>query len=328
MRTTTGVLLAAIVVIAGCGDDGDTSAAEAGSTTVASTEVTTTTTSPEMSTTTEPAPADEGGGTAVDLPVELEVIEDVPYTSERSLDIYAPVDGSDLPVIVYFHGGLPAEGQRAADAARLRSIAEQGIVVYAPDWRSIGPAGGSQDSVCAIAYAETTADDHRGDGEAITLSGYSTGGFTALVHGLLGSETPLAVTDCLVDPVVHPALAVAAGGVPVFAAEWARDGRLPSPAWTALGPEELDRFDPYLLIGTNPDVTVALAVGDDDQGGVGAPPGGWPITDSVVDFHDRLVAAGYDATLTTFPGGHDFAAGSEQEQTFVDMIVDVATASG
>ncbi len=320
VRLALVVITALALIAASCGDDGEGDA----------TTTTTTGSLPgETTTSTEPAPVttEDVGELTVELPVEVEMVGDVGYTSERMLDVYAPAEGTGWPVVVYFHGGPPAPGRRADAAERLQALAAQGLVVYAPDWRSNGPAGGSQDSVCAIAYAEATATDHGGDADAVTVSGYSTGGFTALVHGLLGPDAPLAVTDCEVDPDVTLADGIALGGTPVFAAEWARDGGLPLPTWTSLTPEELDLFDPYLLLGRNPDAIVAIAVGDDDRGGPAAPPGGWPITDANLDFHRRLIDADYDATLATFAGGHVIEAGSEQEATFVDMIVDVATAT-
>jgi pimeloyl-ACP methyl ester carboxylesterase len=330
IRLALAVIAALAVMAASCADDGDGDGdgdATARTTTTEQPTTTTTTGSPLDETTTTTEPATTTTDDVIELPVEVELVGDVAYTSERTLDVYAPAEGSGWPVVVYFHGGPPAPGRRTDAAARLQTLAAQGLVVYAPDWRSNGPAGGSQDSVCAIAYAEATAADHGGDAEAVTMSGYSTGGFTALVHGMLGPDAPLEVTDCEVDPNVTLPDAIAVGGTPVFAAEWARDGRLPLPAWTSLTPDELDLFDPYLLLGRNPDAIVAVAVGDDDQGGPAAPPGGWPITEANLDYHQRLIDTDYDTTLTTFPGGHVIEAGSEQEAAFVEMIVDVATAT-
>ena len=261
---------------------------------------------------------------AIALPVAVETTTDVAYTSERSLDIYAPEEGSGWPVVVYFHGGPPVPGARD-DPATLSAIAEQGVVVYAPDWSSSGPAGGSQDSICAVAYAEATAADHGGDADAVTLAGYSTGGYTALIHGFVGDDPPLPVTDCVVDPAVSAPSAVAVGGTPIFAAEWAREGRLPFPAWTELTPEQLDRFDPELVLGRNPTMTVALFVADDDQGGPAAPPGGWPITEVNREYQQMLIDAGYDADLTIVPGVHVLTP--EGSATFRDLIVETATAT-
>jgi hypothetical protein len=36
-----------------------------------------------------------------------------------------------------------------------------------------------------------------------------------------------------------------------------------------------------------------------------APPGGFPITAANVEYHQTLIDAGYDATLTILPGGHE-----------------------
>lgn len=320
------VVVAALALVAvSCGDDSAGDAAV--TTTTAEQPIITTTTGVADETTTTVESVPETTLDAGEAPFDIEMAGNVAYTSERMLDVYAPTEGSDWPVVVYFHGGAAAPGRRTDAAARLQALAEQGLVVYAPDWRANGPAGGSQDSVCAIAYAEATAADHGGDAEALTVSGYSTGGFTALVHGMLGPDAPLEVTDCEVDPNVTLPDAIAVGGTPVFAAEWAREGRLPLPAWTSLTPDELDLFDPYLLLGRNPDAVVALAVGDNDQGGPAAPPGGWPITEANLDYHQRLIDTGYATALTTFPGGHVIEDGSEQEAAFIEMIADVAVAT-
>lgn len=289
--------MATTLLIAACGSDGEESSSD------------------QANTSTSESPA-------VEVPRELEVTTDVGYTSERDLDIYAPAEGSDWPVVVYFHGGVPAPGARTEPEA-LSAIAEQGVVVYAPDWRSLGPAGGSEDSVCAIAYAQATAAEHGGDPDAMTLAGYSTGGFTALVHGFVGADPPLPVSDCAVEPVMDPPSAVAVGGTPLFASQWAREGRLPVPPWTQLTPEQLDAFDPELLLGENPDMVVNLFVAEDDQGGPAAPPGGWPITEVNREYHPQLQAAGYSSELVVVPGGHDLD--EEARTAFTKFIVDTAT---
>ncbi len=185
-----------------------------------------------------------------------------------------------------------------------------------PVWRSV--------RFLWSAAAATTAADHGGDADAMTLSGYSTGGYTALIHGYMGDDPPLPVTDCRVDPVMSPPAAVAVGGTPLFAAEWARDGKLPIPAWTELTPEQLDRVDPELLVGESPTMIVNLFVGDDDQGGPVAPPGERPITDVNRDYQPKLVDAGYTADLTVVPGGQLLSP--EGWEAFRTMSVETAGA--
>ena len=256
------------------------------------------------------------------LPLAVEVTQDVPYTSQEVLDVYAPAEGSGWPVVVHFHGGGMSP---EAFAPFAQAIAEQGVVVAVPSWRSLGPAGGSEDTVCATAFVTERAADYGGDAESITLSGYSTGGFTAVVHALIGDDPPLPVTDCEVDPTIEPPQAVVGGGAPLFAAEWARAGLFDAnPQWNALTPEQIDAFDPYLALGRNPELEVRLVVGEDDVGG--QPNVMLPIAESNRDYHAALVEAGYDAELTEVAGGHlePITPGTESWDAYVTTVVETA----
>lgn len=266
--------------------------------------------------------------TSVSLPVDVEVTEDVPYTSEKNLDVYAPAEGSDWPVVVYYHGGDPSNSpdRNKLNAPQAQAIAEQGVVVYLPRWSSNGPSGGSQDSVCAAAFAVDDAENHGGDPENLTLAGYSTGGFSAVIHGFVADDPPLPVTDCLVDPKVDLPRAVAAGGGPYFVVDAARQGLLPQPEWQGLTPAQLDALDPYLAIesGKNPELQIVLVVGEEDEGGTPGRP--IPIHQSNLDLDAALQEAGYDVTLTELPGGHLEPQNGETEQfdAWIGAIVDAA----
>ncbi len=162
----------------------------------------------------------------------------------------------------------------------------------------------------------------------MTLSGYSTGGFTAVIHAFVGDDPPLPLTACAVDPVIDPPEAVVGGGTPLFAAEWARDGLFAAnPQWAALTPEQIDAFDPYLAIGRNAELQVRLVVAEDDVGG--NPNVELPIAESTRDYFDALLEAGYDVELTEVPGGHldPLVPGSEGYETYVWVVVDTALQS-
>ena len=263
----------------------------------------------------------------IDRTFEITVTEDIDYTESKQLDVYAPVSGSAQPVVVFLHGGDPT---RSPDTRRARpeafALAAQGLVVYVPHWASLGPAGGSQDTVCATAFAQATADEYGGDPERVTLSGYSSGGYGAAVLGLIGDEPPLPVSDCLVDPTMDLPGAIVAGGTPFFVAEAARIGAYPLPEWTDLTPDQVDAFDPYLVLGRNPDVHIVLVVGENDVGGGGL--GEIPIAESNLEYYQALVDAGYDAELVLLPGGHiePINPVTEQFDTWVSTIVDTAYA--
>ncbi len=258
----------------------------------------------------------------IDRTMQITVTEDVDYTETRQLDVYGPSTGSDWPVVVYFHGGDADPGTRKT-VVEAAAVAEQGVVVFVPSWRSGGPAGGSEDTVCAVAFAQAKADEYGGNGGRTTLSGYSTGGFTAAVHALIGDAAPLPSSDCLVDPTMELPGAVVPGGTPFFAVAAARAGAFANnPQWSSLTPAQLDAFDPYLALGENPDIRFVQVVGEEDRGGGAL--GDIPINESNLEYHDALVAAGYDADLILLDGGHVMEPNTDRFETWVSAIVEAA----
>lgn len=315
MSRLVSLLAVAALVAAACGGDDDASGS-ATTTTTAAAPVTTTTTTAAPPTTT------------LALPVEVEVTADLPYTSQQKLDVYAPAEGSDWPVVVYLHGGNRDDDadHRKLFEPHVRAIAERGVVVYAPTWNGNGPAGGSEESICALAFAHDTAADYGGDPTRVIPAGVSAGGYSAVIHALVGDDPPLPVTDCLVDPVIPAPAAVASAGGALFVTDWARQGLLPSPEWTALTPEQIDAFDPLLAVeaGRNPEVRIVLVVGDDDQGGNPAIP--FPIVESNRAFDEAARQAGYDVDLIVLPGGHvePSIPGTEQFAAWVETVAETA----
>ncbi len=253
------------------------------------------------------------------------VASGISYTETRQLDVYAPAAGSDWPVVVFFHGGNPTDSPEFRNAIpEPAALAARGLVVYAPHWASLGPDGGSEDTVCAMAFARNTAEEYGGDADRMTISGYSTGGFTAAVHALTGDDPPFVSDDCLVDPTMELPVAAVPGGTPFFAVDAARAGAFATNAqWNELTADELDAFDPYLLLGRNPDVRFVMVVGEQDHGGGAL--GDIPIVESNVAYHQAMVDAGYDVELVTVPGGHDLLPGSFA--TWIDTIVRTAQAT-
>ena len=175
--------------------------------------------------------------------------------------MYAPSTGSGCPVVVYFHGGQPDPVIRKT-VVEASALAEQGLVVFVPSWQSVGPVGGSEDTVRAVAFAQARADKNGRDTRRTTLSGYSTGGFTAAIHGLIGDEPPLPSGDCLVGATMELPGAVVPLGTPFFAVAAARAGAFANnPQWSLLTSEPPDAFDPHLALGKNPDVRFVQVVG-------------------------------------------------------------------
>ena len=278
-----------------------------------------------------PEIAGDGYGVELSCDVTIErtppvvVTSDISYTETKQLDVYAPAAGSDWPVVVFFHGGDPTNSPDYRKAiTEPAALAARGLVVYAPHWASLGPDGGSEDTVCAMAFAQVTAEEYGGAADRMTISGYSTGGFTAAVHALMGDDPPFVSEDCLVDPTMEPPAAAVPGGTPYFAVDAARAGAFATNAqWNELTPDELDAFDPYLLLGRNPNIHFVIVVGEEDHGDGAL--GDIPIIESSLQYHQAMVDAGYDVELVTVPGGHDLLPGSFA--TWIETIVRTAEAT-
>jgi len=274
-----------------------------------------------------------GDGYGVELSCDVTIVRtppvvvtsDVSYTETKQLDVYAPAAGSDWPVVVFFHGGNPTGSpDYRTTISEPAALAANGLVVYVPNWASLGPDGGSEDTVCATAFAQATAGEYGGDGDRLTISGYSTGGFTAAVHALMGDDPPFVSADCLVEPDMTLPVAAVPGGTPFFVVDAARAGAFATNAqWNELTPDELDAFDPYLLLGRNPDVHFVMVVGEEDRGGGAL--GDIPIAESNLEYHQAMIDAGYNVELVTVPGGHALLPGSFA--TWIDTIVRTAQAT-
>jgi para-nitrobenzyl esterase len=111
-----------------------------------------------------------------------------------SLNVWAPADAGDLPVLVWFHGGsfvLGASSQACYDGARLAG--EQRVVVVSAnyrlgafgflDTRPIGGDGanfGLHDAVMALAWVKENVGTFGGDAARVTVFGVSAGGGIAV----------------------------------------------------------------------------------------------------------------------------------------------------
>jgi acetyl esterase/lipase len=227
-------LLVALLVASACGGSDTADQAATGATApVATTATPVADTEAEADITvpsTDAAPPASAAPTSA--PPTVEVVADVAYTSEQQLDVYVPPEGQDWPVVVYFHGGNPTHDPdlRKIERPTAEAIAEQGVLVYVPTWNGMGPAGGSEESICAIAFAHATAGDYGGDPERVMPAGYSAGGYSAVIHALIGHDPPLPVTDCVVDTTIPMPTAFAGGGSSLFVAEWGRQGLFPFPS--------------------------------------------------------------------------------------------------
>ena len=96
----------------------------------------------------------------------------------QSLDIYAPKDAKNLPVMIYIHGGGWQRGDKAAVGSKPAYFCSRDWVFVSLNYRFV-PAVDLltqlQDSADAIAWVHTHIADHGGDPQQLHLMGHSAG---------------------------------------------------------------------------------------------------------------------------------------------------------
>ena len=169
-------------------------------------------------------------------------VEDIEYLRHGAkpllLRLFRPAGRGPFPAVVELHGGAWHSGDRTVEATRHEALAERGIVVASLDFRH-GVEGayplGVADINYAIRWVKTHAKDLSARGDAVAISGQSSGGHLAMLAAMRPSDPrytaiPLAGADasvrCVVMswPVINPlsryrhAKRAQAGG-----AAWAND---------------------------------------------------------------------------------------------------------
>jgi acetyl esterase/lipase len=114
---------------------------------------------------------------------------DLAYGAEfrQRLDIYAPVQARDAPIILFWHGGAWQSGDKDRYRFVGARLARQGFVVAIPNYR-LAPADPFpafvQDAAMAVRWVSDRGRDFGGNTGRMFLSGHSAGGHIALILAL------------------------------------------------------------------------------------------------------------------------------------------------
>lgn len=98
--------------------------------------------------------------------------------SRLSLDLYAPDDAEDAPIMLYVHGGGWAHGDKAAVARKPEFLCSAGWLFASTNYRlvpEVTPAEQAHDIARAVAWLHERAAQYGGDPERIFLMGHSAG---------------------------------------------------------------------------------------------------------------------------------------------------------
>jgi acetyl esterase/lipase len=105
----------------------------------------------------------------------------------RALDVYAPADVRDAPVVVFFYGGSWRGGSRADYAFVGHALAARGIVTVIPDYRvypDVTYPDFLTDSAQAVAWALRAVGEYGGDAQRLFVMGHSAGAYNAAMLAL------------------------------------------------------------------------------------------------------------------------------------------------
>lgn len=116
------------------------------------------------------------------LAVEPQVHRDLPYVEAKNerqtLDVYAPTEGKDHPVVVWVHGGGWQEGDKSEVQNKPKAFVEKGFVFVSINYRLLSEATIKEmadDVAKAIGWTCNHAKDYGGDPSTIFVMGHSAG---------------------------------------------------------------------------------------------------------------------------------------------------------
>lgn len=122
------------------------------------------------------------GAVAADPVVHRDLPYAEPKSERRSLDVYAPADGKDHPLIVWIHGGGWRRGDKSGVQKKPQAFVERGAVFVSINYRFVPEVTVKEmtaDVAKAIRWAHDHAREYRGDPNTMFVMGHSAGAHLA-----------------------------------------------------------------------------------------------------------------------------------------------------
>ena len=119
-----------------------------------------------------------------DVRIEREIRYREGNHPRHTLDLYAPPDGSDLPVALWFYGGGWRSGDKRLFEHLGRAFAVRGIVLVAINYRlspEVRYPENAEDCAHAVRWVDEKIGEFGGDREKIFLTGHSAGAHLAAI---------------------------------------------------------------------------------------------------------------------------------------------------
>ena len=120
------------------------------------------------------------------LAAESKVHRDLAYVepadASRRLDVYAPADGKDHPVLVWIHGGGWRQGDKSGVQHKPQAFVEKGFVFVSVNYRFVPQVTVKEmtgDIAKAIKWVHDNAKEYGGSPDTIFVAGHSAGAHLA-----------------------------------------------------------------------------------------------------------------------------------------------------
>jgi acetyl esterase/lipase len=128
---------------------------------------------------------------AMGVTIEYTTATEIPYSSNTDdysamrckLDVYYPVNTTDCPVVVWFHGGGLTGGEKYIP----NELKESGMVIVAPNYRlmpNVEISACIDDAALAVAWTFREIEKFGGSNRKIYVAGHSAGGYLTAMIGL------------------------------------------------------------------------------------------------------------------------------------------------
>lgn len=105
-----------------------------------------------------------------------------PKNERQTLDVYAPAEGKDHPVVLWIHGGGWRAGNKTAVQKKPEAFVEKGFVFISTNYRFVPKVTVQEmtgDIAKAIRWTHDHAKEYGGDPETIFVMGHSAGAHLA-----------------------------------------------------------------------------------------------------------------------------------------------------
>jgi acetyl esterase/lipase len=117
---------------------------------------------------------------------DLQTHKDLPYAdnedSHQKLDVYAPADARNCPVVVWIHGGGWRQGDKGPVQRKPQAFADKGCLFVSINYRLVPQATIKEmtgDVAKAIRWVHDHAREFGGDGNSLFVMGHSAGAHLA-----------------------------------------------------------------------------------------------------------------------------------------------------